>query len=221
MLEDALAGIRGHAEPLAVAGRTDAGVHARGQVASHAGAPLPAGRINAGLPHDVRVLTSEAVHEGFDARADAVSRLYRYRVLARPVRSALDARRVLHWPLPVERSGLERCAAALLGRHDFTAFTPTQTEHRFFEREITRAEWCSGDVPDVLELWIEADGFLRKMVRILVGTMLDVAAGRRSVADFERLLGGRPRVEAGDTALPHGLCLEAVAYGPGSGPARL
>ena len=221
MLEGALWEIRGRAEPLTVAGRTDSGVHARGQVASHLGAPVSAGRINAGLPYDVRVLASEAAPEGFDARADAVSRLYRYRVLARSVRSPLEARRALHWRRPLDRDALERCALLLVGRHDFTAFTPTQTEHRFFEREVARADWCSGDSPDVIELWIEADGFLRRMVRILVGTMLDVAAGRRSGADFERLLEGRPRAEAGDTAPPHGLFLEAVRYPGESGPARL
>jgi len=221
VLEDGLAGVLEHARPLTVAGRTDAGVHARGQVASHAGEPASAGRLNVGLPDDVRVLASEAAPEGFDARADAVSRLYRYRVLARPAGSALEGGRALHWPRPLDPAALERCAGALLGRHDFTAFTPTQTGHRFFEREVGRADWRSGDVPDVLELWIEADGFLRRMVRILVGTMLEVAAGRRSEADFERLLEGRPRAEAGDTAPPHGLFLEAVRYGRGGGPTRL
>ena len=194
-----------------MAGRTDAGVHARGQVASHDGEPAPAAALNSLLAPDVRVLASEPASEGFDARRDALVRSYRYRVLARPVADPFERGRALHWPRPLERELLHACAAAIRGRHDFTAFTPTQTYHRRFERDITRCEWL--DEPGgVLAFWIEADTFMRHMVRTLVGTMLAVASGRLSSAQFEALLAGRPRAEAGDTAAAHGLYLESVRY---------
>jgi tRNA pseudouridine38-40 synthase len=195
---------------LTVAGRTDRGVHALGQVVSYPG-PLPSLRsVNALLPTEVAVLSAEEVPDGFSARYDARSRTYRYRVLARPVPSAFEHRRALWWPHRVDFPALEACGAALAGTHDFTAFTPTDTYHRRFERDVMRAGWRRDG--DLLLFEIEADTFMRHMNRILVGTMLEVAGGRRSVADFERLLTGRPREEGGVTAPPHGLFLTSVRY---------
>jgi tRNA pseudouridine38-40 synthase len=220
-LEAALARILPEPTSLTVAGRTDSGVHAWGQVASfeHTG-DLPdrlAERVNAVAPPDVAVLRAEPAPDGFDARRDARSRTYCYRVLASPVRSPFEEGRALWWRHPVELGALERCAAALVGTHDFTAFTPTETEHVRFERDVLSAEWrrhpLEGPIPDqLLEFWIEADAFMRHMVRVLVGTMLEVAGDRRSAEDFERLLDGAPRERAGETAPPHGLYLASVRF---------
>jgi tRNA pseudouridine38-40 synthase len=212
-LEAALATLLREPVAVTVAGRTDAGVHARGQVASHAGAPAPAGALNGVLASDVRVLSSERAPDGFDARRDATSRTYRYRVLASEVADPFERGRALHWWRPLDHATLDACAARVVGTHDFTAFTPTQTYHQRFERDVTRAEWIE-EPGGVLAFWIEADTFMRHMVRTLVGTMLAVASGRLPEALFEELLRGRPRALAGDTAAAHGLYLESVAYGP-------
>ena len=194
-----------------VAGRTDAGVHAWGQVASYPGSPVRLEGLNALLPSDVSVLSCEAAAEGFDARRDATSRAYCYRVLVRPGRSALSAGRALHWPGAVDVALLESCASRLAGVHDFTAFTPTETQHVRFERVVLASYWRF--FGEFLEFWIEADAFMRHMNRILVGTMLEVAGGHRSVSSFSSLLEGRARSEAGPTAPPHGLYLAGVGYG--------
>ena len=219
-LEGALERMLGVRTPLTVAGRTDAGVHAWAQVASFGfdGDPPPElGRaLNSLTGHDLAVLAAEPVADGFDARRDARSRTYCYRVLTERVPSPFEAAISLFWPHRVDRSALASCADALLGTHDFTAFTPTQTEHVRFERDILRAEWHEKPAVlghgTVLELWIEADAFMRNMVRVLVGTMLEVASGRRTLEDFRSLLEGAPRERAGDTARPHGLHLASVHY---------
>jgi tRNA pseudouridine38-40 synthase len=214
-LGGALETVLGRSVSLAVAGRTDTGVHAWGQVASFdpGEAPEPSGlerSLNGLLPHDVAVVSADSAPEGFDARRDARSRTYCYRVLARGAPSPFERNRALWWPRPVDESTLHRCASSLVGTHDFTAFTPTETDHVRFERDVLRAEWRRG--ADVLEFWIEADTFMRHMVRTLVGTMLEVAVGRIAPGDFERLLEGAPRSAAGPTAEPHGLYLASVRY---------
>jgi len=197
---------------LTVAGRTDRGVHAWGQVAGYAHEAVDPRRLNSLLPEDISILAAEPAPAGWDARQAAIGRTYCYRLLTRRSRSALERRYALWWPRPLDRGALDECANALLGRHDFTAFTPTETDHVRFERDILAAEWRAGAQDDMLELWIEADTFMRHMVRILLGTMLEVASGQRTLAQFQQLLEGRPRVEAGPTALPHGLALASVAY---------
>lgn len=197
---------------LAVAGRTDTGVHATGQVASvHVTAGAPAAKaaeaLNTALPPDVSVLAVEDALEGFHARFSATARSYRYIVLNRPARSALEVRRSLWWPKPVELERLQACAARLPGEHEFTAFTPAESQHEVFVRIVREAAWERRG--DHLHFTVTADSFLRHMVRTLVGTML-----QRSPERFGGLLEGRPRSEGGATAPPWGLYLEHVEYSP-------
>ncbi len=224
-LEHALAIVlrRPEGVQLTVAGRTDAGVHAWGQVASYEGEPVRVEAVNALIGGDVAVLSSESAPAGFDARHDATSRAYCYRVLARPGRAALARSQVLHWRHRVDFGVLQACAEALVGTHDFTAFTPADTYHVRFERDVAVAHWRRRG-GGLLEFWIEADTFMRHMNRVLVGTMLEVSAGRRTVTEFSALLSGaQPRRAAGQTAPPHGLYLAGVGYDgrpvlPAAGP---
>lgn len=204
---------RGEPLSLTVAGRTDRGVHAWGQAASYRHEAVDPLRLNALLPEDVAVLTSEPAAEDFDARRDALSRTYCYRVLARRSRDVFERGQALWWPRRLDREALAACATALVGTHDFTAFTPTETDHVRFERDVLCAEWREHG--DILEFWIKADTFMRHMNRVLVGTMLEVAGGTRSVEQFAELLSGSPRAAAGPTAPAHGLALACVSYPPG------
>jgi tRNA pseudouridine38-40 synthase len=209
-LERVLAVVLPEPVSLTVAGRTDRGVHAWGQVASYDGEPASARSLNALLGGDVAVLASARAADGFDARGDARSRTYCYRVLQRRERSVFERGRALWWPHRLDRDALHACAALLPGTHDFTAFTPTETDHVRFSRDVLGARW--EERGDLLEFWIEADTFMRHMNRALVGTMLEVAGGRRSVENFAALLEGRSRADAGPTAPPHGLYLASVSY---------
>ncbi len=213
-LESALATVLREPVELTVAGRTDTGVHALRQVASfETDAEVPenlAQRLNGVGPDDIAVTKTAVVADGFDARRDAKSRTYRYRILARPSPSPFEQGRALWWPHRIDRAALEACAEALLGTHDFTAFTPTRTDHVRFERDILSASWTFSD--DLAQFHITADAFMRNMVRVLVGTQLEVASSRRTLDSFVQLLHGAARSNAGDTAPPHGLYLESVTY---------
>jgi tRNA pseudouridine38-40 synthase len=199
-----------HWSELAVAGRTDAGVHARGQVASVEveGGPPPeraAAALNAELPQEVAVIAAERAAPDFHARFSARSRSYRYRIYRRRISSPFEIGRSWWIPRPLPEDRLADAADRLLGEHDFRAFTPTDTQHEVFLREIKSAAWFQRG--DALEFEITADSFLRHMVRVLVGTMIE-----KESAEIERLLEGRPRDEAGATAPAWGLYLEHVEY---------
>ena len=197
-------------DKLAVAGRTDTGVHALGNVVSVEvdGGPPPertAEAVNAALPDDVAVVAAESVPADFHARHSACSRTYRYRIWRRRQPSPFERKRAWWYPRPLDEERLADAADLVLGQHDFRAFTPTETQHEVFRRNVLRAAWHRRG--DALEFEITADSFLRHMVRTLVGTMLEMP-----VEGMRPLLDGRPRSEAGSTAPPWGLYLESVEY---------
>jgi len=199
----------GHAE-LTVAGRTDTGVHAVANVVSVevVGGPPPeraAEALNAVLAEDVAVAAVDVVPADFHARFSARSRSYRYRVWRRRERSPFETRRSLWHPRPLDVSRLDAAARAVVGEHDFRAFTPAETKHEVFVRTVEAAHWVE-DGP-VLALEITADSFLRHMVRTLVGTMLE-----REPDELAALVRGAPRSAAGSTAPPWGLYLTNVRY---------
>jgi tRNA pseudouridine38-40 synthase len=211
--------VLGAAPTLRVAGRTDAGVHAQLQVVS---LQLPRGTdlgklaasLNALTPPGIVVARIARARAGFDARKDATGRGYRYFLCCDKVASPFWARYCWLVGHPLDRHLLDAAAGATLGQHDFTAFTPAETEHVFFDRTVQRCVWrrLTGE-PGMLRLEIEADAFLRHMVRTLVGTMVEVAEGRRDLEGFRRLLDGAGREAAGPTAPAQGLFLWSIEYG--------
>lgn len=210
-LADAVSAVYSDQRRLVVAGRTDAGVHALANVASvdvTGGPPVESAleALNAHLPPDLAVIAADQAPAGFHARHSARSRAYRYRIWRGRQRSPFERNRSLWYPRQVDLEALHASAEAVVGEHDFRAFTPTDTQHQVFVRRVIRAQWH--DQGEILALEITADSFLRHMVRTLVGTMLELPPEA-----VQGLLGGAPRSAAGPTAPGCGLYLVGIDYG--------
>lgn len=216
-IEQALAALLRHPVRVLGASRTDAGVHARGQAAGIvAAADLSAGLLVHGtnrlLPQAVRIMAADPAPTDFHPRYDALGKEYRYRLIRAEALSPLDSDRAVCLPprVPFDAAALAEATALLVGEHDFAAFALAGGAHTDTRRRIDEARWeLTGER---LELVVIGNGFLRGMIRSLVGTLLEVARGRREPESLARLLTGAPRSAAGETAPPHGLCLERVLY---------
>ena len=219
VVEEALARILGRSVTVHGAGRTDAGVHARGQAAhltvASGSAPEETCRAlvhgaNRHLPATIRVLDADPVDHTFHARKSSIFKVYRYRLCRARVIDPFRAPFVVAVPAGLDLERMKNAASLVLGRHDFSAFAKSGGSHGQPERTIHHAAWTEDG--DELNFRVAGDGFLRGMVRALVGTMLEVGRGRRSLDDIAKLLEGGPRSAAGPNAPARGLCLERVQY---------
>jgi tRNA pseudouridine38-40 synthase len=215
LLSEALETVLRQPVKMSVAGRTDAGVHASGQVVSFEAETnlrpsLISYKTTAVLPKDLALRRCVAVRGEFDARRDARSRTYEYRVVNDEIRSPLERHRASYVPQRLDLNLLQEAGELVAGTHDFRAFTPSKSYHVRFERVVTHSRWIRHD--DLLRYRIIADSFLYGMVRTLVGTMLEVAGEKRDLADFERLLSGGKRSETGPAVPSRGLTLVGVGY---------
>jgi tRNA pseudouridine38-40 synthase len=217
VLETALERLLSRPMRVAGASRTDAGVHARGQAASlELAEPFPAQGLvhgtNHHLPEDVRVMAACRMPPGFHARKHAAGKTYSFRLSRADVISPLDAPYTVRIPRGVDLGRMAEAAERLAGRHDFSAFALAGGSHTQPFRTILGASW--EERGEEIFFRITGEGFLRGMVRALVGTLIEVGTGRRTPEDFAALLAGAPREAAGPTAPAHGLTLEEVFYPP-------
>jgi len=215
LLEEALQPFEGGPVTVHGAGRTDAGVHALGQVASvrtNAGHDVETIQraLNAVLPEDVRITGVVDAAPGFHARFDAVAKIYEYRIVNASYVSAFEHRYVWHVPGRLDVEAMKEGAAALRGRHDFSAFQATGGDTGSAERTIFSIE-VDGTCPRLV-VRVEGDGFLRHMVRTIAGTLVDVGLGRWPASQVAQILAGRDRTKAGRAAPPNGLFLVRVRY---------
>jgi len=218
VVEGALAQLLGEPVRVAVAGRTDSGVHALGQVAAFSAPralPLKAYAmgLNGHLPPDVAVVAAEEVPDGFDPRRWSLGKRYRYLISNRRGRSPL--RRRTHWELfaPLDAEAMRAGARALVGRHDFSAFRAADCQAPHAVREVRALEVAAEG--DVLLVEVEGTAFLKHMVRNLVGSLVEVGKGRQPAGWVAEVLASKDRTLAGPTAPAHGLCLVEVKMGGG------
>jgi tRNA pseudouridine38-40 synthase len=220
-LERVVSMLEGSPVKVAGSGRTDAGVHAEGQVASlrmeRAFEPEKLrAAINGNLWRDIRVIRAERAADRFHARFSAIGKTYVYRVISAPVMSPFWRRYALHENRPLDIGAMNTAARLLLGEHDWTAFSAAASDTDNRVRSVSDAAWTSHwDTragANLLEFRISADGFLRYMVRTIVGTLLEVGRGERDSDTIQAAIVGRDRSLAGATAAAHGLTLESVRY---------
>jgi tRNA pseudouridine38-40 synthase len=217
VVEAALARLTGEAIALIGSGRTDAGVHARGQVANfRTGSRIPLQAFHQGLnsllPKDIAVLEAREAEPSFHARKSARSKTYEYRILNRPDRSPLNHRYAWRIAPRLDLAAMSRAAAALPGEHDFTAFRASGSDNLNPVRRVLAAAWRE-EPGRWLVFTVTATGFLRGMVRSLVGTMAEVGRGKAPPSILAELLESPARHLAGPTAPPQGLYLVEVFYG--------
>ncbi len=215
-VEAALATLFGHPTPVVCAGRTDAGVHATGQVVSCVtSSPMPTRKLPVAASallrqSSIAVVRAAERAAGFSARRDALSRTYRYQILNRVAPSPLLARRAFHVGATLDDDAMRRAALELVGEHDFAAFCAMESRHKSTRRKIEALELDRRG--DLVDLRVRADSFLHNMVRIMVGTLVEVGRGRRPVPNLADVLQSCDRRRAGFTAPAHGLYLEHVSY---------
>jgi len=216
MVEEKLALITGEAVHLIGSGRTDSGVHAFGQVAnfktkSQLNIHSIQKALNSLLPPDIMIQRAEEVEEGFHARKQSKSKVYEYRILNRELRSAFDHEYAWHIPQKLDLEEMRKATRILIGEHDFSSFRSVGSPTRTAIRRVIRAEWKKGQ-DGFIRFEVEANGFLKQMVRAMVGTLVEVGKGKIDSEEFRKILDSRNRKEAGPTAPAHGLFLKEVKY---------
>jgi tRNA pseudouridine38-40 synthase len=216
MIEEKLALLTGETIPLMGSGRTDAGVHAFGQIAhfktkSQMDVHSIQRALNSLLPPDIVIQKVEQVEAEFHARKHSKSKAYEYRILNRKIRSAFHRGYAWHIPQKLDLKGMKKASQKLMGEHDFSSFRSVGSPTRTAVRKVSRAEWRRGR-DGIIRFEIEANGFLKQMVRAIVGTLVEAGKGKISSEEFQRILDSKDRKRAGPTAPAHGLFLKEVKY---------
>ncbi|MFB3884710.1 MAG: tRNA pseudouridine(38-40) synthase TruA [Thermodesulfobacteriota bacterium] len=216
MIEEKLERITGERVHVIGSGRTDSGTHAFGQVAhfktrSQLDVRSIQKALNSLLPSDIVIREAEEVEEDFHARRAAKSKVYEYRILNRELRSAFHHPYAWHIPQKLDLEEMRRVSRILIGEHDFSSFRSVGTPTRTAIRKVMRAEWKRGE-DGFIRFEIEASGFLKQMVRALIGTLVEVGRGKIDSKDFQKILDSKDRKKAGPTAPAHGLFLREVKY---------